>query len=390
MSSGSAEIAAAISRALPPQYDFQITQIIARATQLSARHIGLQFPDGLLMYAGAITSIVRHFVPKCPAVTVLADVVYGACCIDDLTAAALGVDFLVHFGHSCLVPVDQTVVKTMYVLVRIHWDIDHLIETVKHNFPLGSASFSLQGTVQFSQRLPEVVLALQALGYEANVPHCKPLGPGETLGCTAPVIQQRGRVILFVADGRFHLEAAMMANPTLTAYRYDPYAKRIYHEQFDHDLQKAVRIEAMRTAAAAKRVGLIFGTLGRQGSVGILESVKSLLEQRKIETFILLISEIDSEKLKLYPSIDAWVQVACPRLSIDWGEAYNKPLLSSWEAFQVWGVADSRESDSASTFPMDYYANSGGEWTNYGVQRGYGGSQAAKFTHILQFEETTL
>lgn len=32
----------------------------------------------------------------------MGDVTYGACCVDDFTARALGVDFLVHYGHSCL------------------------------------------------------------------------------------------------------------------------------------------------------------------------------------------------------------------------------------------------------------------------------------------------
>lgn len=43
---------------------------------------------------------------------------------------------------------------------------------------------------------------------------------GETLGCTAPVIAQETDVLVFVADGRFHLEAMMIANPGLPAYRY--------------------------------------------------------------------------------------------------------------------------------------------------------------------------
>lgn len=32
----------------------------------------------------------------------MGDVTYGACCIDDYTALALGCDMLVHYGHSCL------------------------------------------------------------------------------------------------------------------------------------------------------------------------------------------------------------------------------------------------------------------------------------------------
>jgi len=32
----------------------------------------------------------------------MGDVTYGACCVDDLTAKALGCDFLIHYAHSCL------------------------------------------------------------------------------------------------------------------------------------------------------------------------------------------------------------------------------------------------------------------------------------------------
>lgn len=33
---------------------------------------------------------------------VIGDVTYGACCMEDFTARALGADFMVHYGHSCL------------------------------------------------------------------------------------------------------------------------------------------------------------------------------------------------------------------------------------------------------------------------------------------------
>lgn len=31
------------------------------------------------------------------------------------------------------------------------------------------------------------------------------------------------------------------------------------------------------------------------------------------------------------PHVDAWVQVACPRLSVDWGHFFNRPVLTSYE-----------------------------------------------------------
>lgn len=62
---------------------------------------------------------------------ILGDVTYGACCVDDFSAAALGADFLVHYGHSCLVPVDVTKVPCMYIFVDIKIDTEHLIESIR-------------------------------------------------------------------------------------------------------------------------------------------------------------------------------------------------------------------------------------------------------------------
>ena len=67
---------------------------------------------------------------------VLGDVTYGACCVDDLSAGALGAQLLVHYGHSCLVPVGETTVPCMYVFVDIKVDVPHLVETVRRAGPL--------------------------------------------------------------------------------------------------------------------------------------------------------------------------------------------------------------------------------------------------------------
>jgi 2-(3-amino-3-carboxypropyl)histidine synthase len=44
---------------------------------------------------------------------------YSACCVDDYSARAMGCDFLIHYGHSCLVPIDTTRLNMLYVFVSI-------------------------------------------------------------------------------------------------------------------------------------------------------------------------------------------------------------------------------------------------------------------------------
>lgn len=81
----------------------------------------------------------------------------GACCVDDYSARALGCDFLVHYGHSCLVPVDVTAMPCMYVFVDIAVDLEHFIETVRINFP-GTSAFQTSSWSPIRTSLPGVSL----------------------------------------------------------------------------------------------------------------------------------------------------------------------------------------------------------------------------------------
>ena len=46
----------------------------------------------------------------------------------------------------------------------------------------------------------------------------RPLSPGEILGCTSPRLEGVDDLV-YLGDGRFHLESAMIANPSVTFYR---------------------------------------------------------------------------------------------------------------------------------------------------------------------------
>ena len=152
----------------------------------------------------------------------------------------------------------------------------------------------------------------------------------------------------------------MISNPQLPAYQYDPYSKKFTREYYDHELMRKTRRSAISEASSAKRFGLILGTLGRQGSPKILEYLKQEMDKAGVSYFVVLLSEIFPGKLKLFGDVDAWVQIACPRLSIDWGTAFDKPLLTPYEA----AVALRCSSWQEEVYPMDFYANSSlGPWT---------------------------
>eukprot|EP01128_Nolandella_sp_AFSM9_P012726 TRINITY_DN9559_c0_g1_i1.p1 TRINITY_DN9559_c0_g1~~TRINITY_DN9559_c0_g1_i1.p1 ORF type:complete len:458 (-),score=97.41 TRINITY_DN9559_c0_g1_i1:37-1410(-) len=345
---------------LPKNYNFEIVKTIWRLLRVEAKKVALQFPEGLQVYACVISDILQEFAHV--ETIVMGDVTYGACCVDDFTARALGCDFLVHYGHSCLVPVQSTAIGTLYVFVDIKIDVDHFTATVRHNFPSSTTRLALVATIQFAGSLQIAKETLSGFYPSLKVPQCKPLSPGEILGCTSPSIgEDEYDALVYLADGRFHLESIMISNPTLKAFKYDPYSKVFTREKYDFEKMKEMRKKSIEEAKLAKKVGIILGTLGRQGSPNVLGSLTALLESRGIDYFVVLLSEIFPAKLQLFQGVDAWIQVACPRLSIDWGYAFNTPLLTSYEAHVAYGEAHWAED----TYPMDFYAYAGGEWSVY-------------------------
>jgi len=455
------------------------------------------------------------------SLSILGDVTYGACCIDDLSARALGCDLLVHYGHSCLVPLTCTVIPCLYVFVEIRVDVQHLVDCVKLTFseeekerqkvgntgegkngsdgsdgtsdsaPIRIIEALVMGTVQFRSAVVESALrlnnaasALEAVSpspdqvqFQAIVPQAKPLSPGEVLGCTAPSglaqldfheamsksrrrqarkngyastsdvtapneSTTRERVMIFLADGRFHLEAAMISNPSLRALRYDPYSKTLTEERYEIVKMKKLRRDAILSvrkilgigppsrrmdivsgtvnpttessddiansvlqqqqsspvpssgsqspsdSSPPITMGIILGTLGRQGNPAILSRIRSLLHSRGIRSIIVLLSEIFPKKLEMMSSatpgsgggVSAWVQIACPRLSIDWGHYFCVSVLSPFELYVALGEvidsslwsADEEKKDGTKPedmhedgYPMDFYTKTGGPWTNY-------------------------
>ncbi|TRY93459.1 hypothetical protein DNTS_005319 [Danionella cerebrum] len=234
----------------------------------------------------------------------MGDVTYGACCVDDFTARALGADFMVHYGHSCLIPIDATEgIKMLYVFVDIQIDTAHFLDTLRFNFPPGH-SLALVSTIQFVAALQAASAALKP-DYEVLVPQCRPLSPGEILGCTSPRLDKNVNAVIYLGDGRFHLESIMIANPEIPAFRYDPYSKVFSREYYDHEAMRATRLKTIERARSAQSWGLILGTLGRQGNPKILELLEAQLMSLGRRFTRVLLSEIFPSKLELLADVDA-------------------------------------------------------------------------------------
>lgn len=176
------------------------------------------------MFASRLSDILENFTNS--KTMVIGDENYGACCIEDVGGFIAKADFLIHYGHSCLVPIPETKLKAMYVFVDIMFDVQHLVDTIKYNFPDKNKHLYLMGVIQFNSAIYILRDELQKAGYKRlNIPQARPRCGGEVLGCTSPTldIKDGKDTIIFIADGKFHMEGAMLANPNHIFFKYHPY-----------------------------------------------------------------------------------------------------------------------------------------------------------------------
>lgn len=76
-----------------------------------------------MLFACIISDILREFSSVEIETVMMGDVTYGACCVDDLASEQMDCDLLVHYGHSCLIPITETRRKVLYIFVEIQIDI---------------------------------------------------------------------------------------------------------------------------------------------------------------------------------------------------------------------------------------------------------------------------
>jgi len=329
---------------LPSNYNFEVGKTLRTIKRLGAKKVTLQFPDGLLKYALVIIDIIERYTDaEC---VVLNDVVYGGCCIDDKNVKS---DLLIHYGHSCLVPISEMDTKVLYVFVDIRIDVEHAAEIIRASIP---GRIAIIGTVQFNSSIHRLQKVLEKGNRPGVLPQVKPLSGGEVLGCTSPRIDGVSAVIS-IGDGRFHLESAMIRNPHLDFYKYCPFSRTMTREFYDYEAMTNNRKEDIRKAFQGRSFGVILGTLGRQGNRKILRNILERLKQYDI--YLIMLQEIKQKDLDRYQFIDSFVQISCPRLSIDWGMTFKKPLLNPFEVFYGGGE-----------YLMDYYSQDDkAKWNNY-------------------------
>jgi 2-(3-amino-3-carboxypropyl)histidine synthase len=310
--------------ALMKGYNFEEERIKQEIAKLGAKRVLLQMPEGLKPEAPRIAKIVE-LSGALPIIS--ADPCYGACDLAANEAGGLGVDLIVHFGHAKLV---ISKIPTVYVEARSTVAVK---EAVEKALPLLSKyrEIGLATTVQHLDTLKEVRTILVKSGKAVTVGNGgQMIYPGQVLGCNYSNVTSISNEIdafLFVGGGMFHALgiALSTSKPTIIA---DPYDSRAF--SINSEAQKIIkqRWTCIEEAQKAKTFGIIVGLKPGQNHFDQAMAIKELAEKHGKIAFLLAGREIAPDTLLEFPSIDAYVNTACPRISLEAPQKFSKPVLT--------------------------------------------------------------
>ena len=316
------------------EFDFEEERIKQEIAKLGAKRVLLQLPEGLKPEGLSLAKIVE----KTGALPIIsADPCYGACDLATDDARRLGIDLIMHFGHAKLVKHEP--IPTVYLEARANITVS---DVVKKSASLLSkySKISLATTVQHVQMLDEAREILVRAGKTVVIGDAGQTNyPGQVLGCDYSNVKSVANDVeafLFVGGGRFHALGIALATskPTIVA---DPYENRAY--SISDETQKILkqRWASIEEAKHAKTFGVIIGLKPGQKRLEDGLNVKEIAEKNGKTSFLFSIREILPEALMEFPSVDAYVNTACPRISLDAPSKFLKPVLTVNEFMVVCG-----------------------------------------------------
>lgn len=306
-------------------YEMDLDKVIRKINSKDAQTVGLQFPEGLKIQA---TKIARKIEAETDATVIISgDPCYGACDVSDYKMKG-SVDLIVHYGHTPL-PLKYEV-PTLFIeafsKIDIKKDLEKSLDNLKEYSRIG-----LVTTTQHLHLLNEAKDFLEDNGKEVILGSSPSTRKGQVLGCNFSSIKELDvEIFLFIGSGNFHpLGINLFSNTPVLAL--DPYNSEI--RQMDDYADRILRIRFARItkARSAEKWGILVSSKEGQYRMKLAKEIKKILEDAKMEAYIILVDNVTPDVLLPYLDLDAFVVSACPRIAIDDSQMYKKPLLTPQE-----------------------------------------------------------
>ena len=289
--------------------------------------VSLNGPDGILpqVQETAVRISKKYKIPA----YVLADTTWGTCDLNTNSAKVLGSEIQFNIGHT----INTESLGSNLVLIDAFDDVSFDSVAKKCIKILKGKIISLVTDSQHLHQIDKVEKILAANGIDVRIGKGKgQLNDGQVFGCEFyPASELKKTVDAYVFLGQSNFHAAGIALSTnLPTFILDPYFNEVREvTEFAQKLKKQATL-AIYKAADAQSFGIIIGLKEGQLSKVFALKFKKELEKEGKDVQLFALTDITNERLQNLKGIDAFIQVACPRISTD--NKFDKPVLSTPQA----------------------------------------------------------
>jgi 2-(3-amino-3-carboxypropyl)histidine synthase len=307
-----------------------LEQAIKELKKKNAKKVLLQIPEGLKT---RVEEIITDLEKNGFTIITILDPCFGACDIKVEEAKRLDCDALLHVGHTefihnnfpvIYVPLEYKLKKLNKFLEKIS---NYLIE--KKIKKIGFVT-----TIQYINYLKIIRENLEEKGIKVNSNVGEKTINSQVLGCNYSSVPNEENILYF-GDGLFHPlgihfatgKEVIIANPLTLEI------KKLDKEKNDF-LRK--RILLIEKAKEVKSYGILVSTKLGQNNIVLAKKIKKQLEEKGKIVRIFTMDFISEEKL-LGIKVGAYINTACPRISIDDYSSYKKPIINAFEVKHLLG-----------------------------------------------------
>lgn len=302
----------------------RIFQIIEERKPVS---VALNGPDGMLprVQETAVNIMNRFGIPA----YVLADTTWGTCDLNSNGAKVLAAEILFNIGHT----INMQSFEKNVIMIDAFDDIPFDDVSLKCAEILKGKTISLVTDSQHLNQVDSVRAIFENNGVNVKIGKGKgQLNDGQVFGCEFyPAMEVRDQVDanVFMGQSNFHASGLALSTNKQT-FVLDPYFNEVRDvTEFAQMLQRKATLSIYK-AAEAKTFGIIVGLKEGQISKTTILKFKRELEKEGKAVQLFALTDITNERLRNLKGIDAFIQVACPRISTD--NQFDKPVLSTPQA----------------------------------------------------------
>ena len=308
-------------------FDLRLDEIVEWVRSKNLSSVAIQMPEGLKIRA---LEIADHISSNAGVpVTILGASCYGACDVHvDYEDIA---DGLIHFGHSHMpsIPKDE---RILFIEATAKLEVEDGILRIVDSLP---DRIGLLATVQYIETLDEAKTVLESCGKKAIIGkgdiHLK--YNGQVLGCNcsaAESVVDEVDCFLFIGEGDFHpLTAALGIKKELFIFNPLTYELRSVNEVKDRIMRK--RFAAIESSRSAESFLIILSEKAGQRRDAVADDLLKKVNAAGKKAYKVFMNDISPESLTAY-NVDAYINTACPRLTMDESARFEKPILTPLEA----------------------------------------------------------